>query len=62
LARIDREEAAVLLSEAQQALQYRDFDVAYQFAARCDALVPDQAKIKELLRSILLEYGGNCAH
>jgi tricorn protease-like protein len=58
LTNIDREEAVVLLSEAQQALQYRDFDVAYQFAVRADALVPNQAKTKELLRSILLEYGG----
>jgi WD40 repeat protein len=58
LTEIDWEETAALLSEAEHAIQQKNYDTANTLAARADALIPNQSRTKKLLERILVEGGG----
>ena len=55
---IDWEETAALLSEAEHAMQQKNYDTAHVLAARANTLIPNQSRTKKLLQRILDEGGG----
>ena len=58
LTEIDWEETAALLSEAEHAIQQKNYDAAHTLAVRANTLIPNQPRTKKLLERILVEGGG----
>ena len=58
LSEIDRAESTALLLQAEQAMQRKNYDTAARLAARAEKVNPNQPQTKELIRKILIEYGG----
>ena len=58
LTEIDWEETAALLSEAEHAMEQKNYDAAHTLAVRAHTLIPNQSRAKKLLERILVEGGG----